>query len=212
MKRLVIFFLLFGAGVSLFAQVQLPEYHFASGSWSFIGNRLYQNDVTAPLAKVNMRFPQSGPMIYEFDVRYEGGIEDGHCGLGIHVFANDVYHGASWGSGSSYLIWLNYDENPATRGFPRGFTAQIYRSISNSSMDLIDSYDFNEFMDLLTYDNVADPIPVRLWVDGNTGEFRVYDPTDPTMEYYFYSFLPTRNLRGDWISLRTNSMKVSFGM
>ena len=209
MKRLVIVLLVLGLGVSLFAQVQLPEYHFASGNWTFIGNRLYQNDAGARLAKINMRASQSGPMIYEFNVRYEDGIEDGQGGFGLHVFADDIYHGPSWGSGVSYLLWLNYDENPITVGIPRGFSAQIYRSTANSSMDLIDSIDLNEYVDLLTYENcAANSVPAKIWVDGNTGEVRVYDPTD--LDYYYYLFLPARNLRGNWISLRTNGLKLSF--
>ena len=212
MKRLILTFLVLGVGVSLFAQVQLPEYRFASGNWTFIGDRLYQNDADARLAKLNMRVPQKGPMIYEFNVRYEDGIEDGQGGFGIHIFADDIYHGASWGSGVSYLLWLNYDENPITVGIPKGFSAQVYRSTANSSMDLLESYDLNEYAHLLTYENcAADSVPAKIWVNGDTGEVRVYDPTDPALEYYFYTFLPAKNLSGGWISLRTNGLKLSFG-
>ena len=212
MKRLILLLLVLGLGMSLFAQVQLPEHHFASGNWRLTGNRFFQNDISAGLAKVNMRIPQSGPMIYEFNVRYEDGIDDGHGGFGIHVFADNVIHRASWGSGTSYLLWLNYDENPVTRGIPRGFSAQIYRSTSNSSMDLVESYDLNEFAYLLTYENcAANTVPAKIWIDGNSGEVRVYDPTDPALNYYFYFFLPSRNLRGNWISLRTNGLAISIG-
>jgi len=210
MKRLVLFFLVLGLGVSLFAQAQLPEHYFASGSWYLTSDRLYQNDANARLAKVNAFAPQSGPMIYEFNVRYESGIEDGHGGFGLHIFANDILNRASWGSGSSFLLWLNYDDRPITPGIPRGFSAQVYRSVTNSYMELVQSFDLNEFAYLLTYENVADPIPVRIWADGNTGEVRVYDPTDP--DYYWYFYLPARNLRGNWISLRTNGLGLSFGL
>ena len=172
MKRFILFLLVLGVGVSLFAQIQLPEHHFAtgSGSWTFIGDRLYQNDTRAGLAKMNLRVPQSGPMIYEFDVRYEAGIEDGHGGFGIHIFADNVVNVASWGSGSSYLLWLNYDANPVTRGFPSGFTAQVYRSFNNSSMDLVDTFDLNEYTDFLTYENwVSRAVPARIWADGSSG-------------------------------------------
>jgi len=196
-------------GVSLFAQVQLPEYHFASGSWVLSGDRLFQNDANARLAKVNIRAPQSGPMIYEFNVRYEKGIEDGHGGFGIHIFVDNVVNRASWGSGASYLLWLNYDDRPITRGIPAGFSAQVYRSVSNSYMELLESFDLNEFAYLLTYENAAYPVPVKIWADGNTGEVRVYDPTDP--DYYWYFYIG-RNIRGNWISLRTNGLSLSFGM
>ena len=210
MKRLGLFILILGLTLPLFAQVQLSEHHFASGSWRFIGDRLYQTDAGARLAKMDLRVPQSGPMIYEFNVRYEGGIEDGHGGFGIHIFADGVVHRASWGSGASYLLWLNYDENPVTPGFQRGFSAQIYRSTSNSQMELIDSVDLNEFDYLLTHENCAlNSVPVQIWANGDTGEVRVYDPTD--LNYYFPLYLPTRGLRGNWISLRTNGLSLSFG-
>jgi hypothetical protein len=212
MKRFLLCLLVLGVGVSLFAQVRLPEHHFASGNWVTIGDRVFQNDANARLAKVNIRAPQSGPMVYEFNVRYESGIEDGHGGFGIHIFADNVVHSASWGSGISYLLWLNYDENPVTPGIPRGFSAQVYRSYSNSIMNLVESFDLNEFAYLLTWENVRDPIPVVIWANGNTGEVRVYDPTDPDMRDYFYFFLPGRNLSGNWVSIRTNGLRLSFGM
>ena len=214
MKRLILLVLVLVAGVSLFAQMQLPEYRFAEGRWVLAGNRLYQNDASARLAKVNFRVPQSGPMIYEFNMRYEDGIQDGHGGFGLHIFADSVIHRASWGSGVSYLLWLNYDEKPITKGIPKGFSAQVYRSTSNSQMDLVASVDLNEYTYLLTEENFADPIPFRIWADGNTGEVRIYDPTDAKMESYYYFFMNRRDLplKGNWVSLRTNGIKLSFGM
>jgi len=214
MKRFILFLLVLGVGVSLFAQVQLPEYHFASGSWSFIGDRLYQNDANARLAKVNIRVPQSGPMIYEFNARYEGGAEDGHAGFGFHIFADNVINRESWGSGVSYLLWLNYDEHPITKGIPAGFSAEVYRSYTQSRMDLVQAFDLNQYAYLLTDENLSQPVPVKIWVDGNTGEVRVYDPTDPAGEYYFYFYLNTKDfpMKGNWVSLRTNGVKMSFGM
>ena len=214
MKRLILFLLVLGIGVSLFAQVQLPEHYFASGSWNFVGERLFQNDARAPLAKLNIRIPQSGPMIYEFNARYENGAEDGHGGFGLHIFAEDVFHRVSWGSGVSYLLWLNYDENPISRDIPRGLSAQVYRSNTNSQMDLVESIDLNQYVSLLTPDNLSYTVPFRIWVDGNTGEVRVYDPTDPNLESYYYFYVNRREvpLKGNWISLRTNGMRMSFGM
>jgi hypothetical protein len=216
MKRLV--FLVFGIGlaVSLFAQVQLPEYQFAfaSGNWGFIGSRLYQNDTGARLAKVNIRAPQSGAMIYEFNARYEDGVQDGHGGFGLHIFTDTAYNGASWGAGHSYLLWLNYDEAPITQGIPRGFSAQVYKSVSNSQMDLVESVSLNQYLPLLTWENISSPVPFRIWVNGDTGEIRVYDPSDPDLSNYYYFYVDRRDLplRGDWISLRTNGIKLSFGL
>jgi hypothetical protein len=215
MKRLVFFLLIIGIAVSVFGQVQLPEYRFASGSWGFVGPRLYQNDVRAPLAKANFRVPQSGPMLYEFNTRYESGAEDGHGGFGVHLFVDAAYNAASWGAGKSYLLWLNYDENPLRNsGVPSGLSAQVYKSLSNSSMTLVDSVNLNEFVYLLTDENLSQPVPVKLWMDGSTGEVRVYDPTDPELDYYFYFYLDPKDvpIRGDWVALRTNGLKLSFAL
>jgi hypothetical protein len=214
MKRFIFLALAAGLSVSLFAQVQLPEYHFASGNWGLAGPRLYQNDAGARLAKVNIRIPQSGPMIYDFNARYEDGVQDGHGGFGIHIFTDSAYNGASWGAGRSYLLWLNYDEAPITRGIPRGFSAQVYRSVSNSRMDLIESVDLNRYLPLLTWDNLSNSIPFRIWVNGDSGEVRVYDPSDPDLANYFYFYIDRKDLplKGNWIALRTNGIKLSFGM
>jgi len=207
MKRLMLIVLVLGVGASLFAQV--PEYRFASGDWRMVGSRLYQNDGSAPLAKVNLRVPQSGPMIYEFNARYEDGPRKTHAGFGIHIFVDEAFNAASWGAGNSYLLWLNYDENPITVGIPKGLSAQVYRSLSNSRMDIVESVDLNEYVDLVD-EYITKQIPVKIWADGNTGEVRVYDPTD--LDYYYYFYLPTSNLKGNWVALRTNGVKASFGM
>jgi hypothetical protein len=154
-------------------------------------------------------------MVYEFNARYESGAEDGHGGFGVHLFVDSAYNAASWGAGKSYLLWLNYDENPLRNsGIPAGLSAQVYRSLSNSSMTLVDSVNLNDFTYLLTDYNLSQPVPVKLWVDGSTGEVRVYDPTDPDLSYYFYFYVDPRDvpLRGDWVVLRTNGMKLSFAL
>jgi hypothetical protein len=148
MKRIVLVLCLLGAAAALFAQVNLPEYRFASGNWSLSGQYLYQNDAKAGLAKMNARAPQSGPMLYEFDAKYENGAEDGHGGFGLHIFVDSAFNAASWGAGNSYLLWLNYDENPISKDIPKGLSAQVYRSHSNSWMQLVQSYDLNRYANL----------------------------------------------------------------
>ena len=217
MKKLVFFMLVLTAGAYLFAQASepLPEYHFAAGNWNLTTDRLYQNDARSGLAKVNIRVPQSGPMIYEFNVRYEDIEDKTHAGFGIHIFANGVVNHASWGSGTSYLLWLNFDENPIEgSGIPAGLSAQVYRSYSNSRMELIESIDLNHYVDLLTMENLAYTVPFRIWANGETGEVRVYDPTDPEMRYFYYFFIGQDNLplTGGWVSLRANGVRLSFGM
>jgi hypothetical protein len=192
----------------------IPDYQPASGSWAVSGNRLYQNDAAARLAKVNINAPQSGPMLYEFNARYESGAEDGHGGFGLHVFGDRSYPSVSWGSGRSFLLWLNYDENPGNSRIPRGLSAQIYQSLTNSRMDLLESVDLNEYTPLLTQENLASEVPFRITVDGNTGEVRVYDPTDANLESYRYFYIDGKDipLRGDWVALRTNGMRLSFAL
>ncbi|MDR0464590.1 MAG: hypothetical protein LBG94_05675 [Treponema sp.] len=214
MKRLVLLLLVLGIAASLFAQV-LPQHQFASGNWGLSSNRLYQNDANARLAKVNMQIPQSGTMMYPFNVRYEGGFEDGHGGFGIHIFMDTAFNGASWGAGNSYLLWLNYDEHPiANSGIPYGLSAQVYKSVNNSTMNMVGNFPLNEYTPYLLASGIlSQPIPVNIMVNGNTGEVRVYDPTDSTGKFYFYFNLDQRDLplRGNWIALRTNGLKASFG-
>jgi hypothetical protein len=211
MKRVVLVLFLFGVAAALFAQVQLPEYRFASGSWAVTGQRLYQNDTRAGLAKINIQAPQSGAILYEFDARYENGAEDGHGGFGLHIFEDAAFNNASWGAGKSYLLWLNYDENPVNRNIPRGLSAQLYRSQTNSRMDLVQSYDLNNYVGLLTDDNLAYPVHFKIVADGDSGEVRVYDPTEDGSVYYvLYLDQKDLPLKGNWVSLRTNGMRMSF--
>ncbi|MDR2159526.1 MAG: hypothetical protein LBP23_05620 [Treponema sp.] len=213
MKRGILFLMVFGAAAALFAQVNLPEHRFASGSWSVSGQRLYQTDAKARLAKLNIRVPQNGPMVYEFTARYESGADDGHGGFGLHIFGDKVLNAASWGSGNSYLLWLNYDENPIDKkNIPAGLSAQVYRSYTDSRMELIQSYDLNNYAPLLTSDNLAQPVYFKIWADGNTGEVRVYDPADASGESWYSLNLDRKDLplKGNWVALRTNGIGLSF--
>ncbi len=212
MKKFLVVLVLIGFVSPVFSQAGLPEHYFASGNWALAGPRLYQNGAEAPLAKVNIQVPQSGAMVYAFNVRYESGAEDGHGGFGVHLFADNVHERASWGSGNSYLLWLNYDENPVSSDIPAGFSAQVYRSTSNSSMKLVESIDLNQYRFLITEENLAQPVPVKIVMNGKTGEIRVYDPTDSSYYYYFYIDSRDVPMKGNWIALRTNGIRLSFGL
>jgi len=214
MKQFVLFILAIGVIMPVCAQVEVPEHSFASGSWRFTGPRLYQNDVKAGLAKVNFKVPQSGIMQYKYNIRYEGGAEDGHGGTGIHIFVDKALNRASWGAGKSYLLWLNYDEKPLSKAIPAGLSAQIYRSITNSRMELIFSMPLAEYEPLLTNENLTSPITFRIIANGDTGEVRVYDPTDPGNRKYYYFFIDKKDLplKGNFVALRTNGIKLSFAM
>jgi hypothetical protein len=213
MKRFVFFLLVSGAAATLSAQINLPEHEFAVGSWSFIGDRVYQTDDKATLAKANLKIPQSGAMLYEFDVRYESGAEDGHGGFGIHIFADQAVKRPSWGVGKSWLIWLNYDEKPAKGSkIPVGLSGQVYRSTSNSAMELVYNVDLNSYDGFLTSDYLDNPVHVKIYANGDTGEVRIYDPTEEDKYYGFTideKYLP---LKGDWVTVRTNGAKFSFSI
>jgi hypothetical protein len=213
MKRIVFFLAVICLVTLAYGQSNsIPDYQAASGSWVPSGNRLYQNDAGARLAKINIRAPQDGAMVYEFNARYESGAEDGHGGFGLHIFGDTAYNSASWGSGRSYLLWLNYDENPANSRISSGLSAQIYRSLTNSRMDLVESYSLKEYESLLTQENLSSEVPFRITVDGNTGEVRVYDPSDPNLETYRYFYISSVPLKGDWVALRTNGIQLSFAL
>lgn len=210
MKRIALALVLISAGLFVYAQTNLPEHYPVSGKWAASGGRLFQNDENARLAKVNIPAPQdSAVMIYEFDARYEGGAEDGHGGFGLHIFVDKEHKGESWGAGKSYLLWLNYDEKPANKAIQPGFSAQLYLSKSNSEMELVQSFDMNEYADLLTDENLANPVFFKIVVDTKSGEAQVYDPTEENT-YYALKLEKNLPLKGKWVALRTNGMKMSF--
>ena len=214
MKRSCFLLVLFGTALLLPAEQKLPEYQFASGSWEIAGERLYQRDAGSQLAKVNFQVPQSGSMIYEFNVRYEGGAEDGHGGFGLHLYGDQPHPGASWGSGRSYLIWFNYDEHPRSPRIPAGFSLHLYRSLSHSRMELLESLNLNEYVRQLPPNFLAARAPVKIIVFGDTGEIRVYDPAGVDKGDQYFTFQADKRdvpLKGDWVTLRTNGVKLSFG-
>jgi hypothetical protein len=195
---------------------ELPDIEYArnAGKWQFSGPRLVQEDAAAGLAKVNLGLHQEGAIVYEFTLRYEGGVEDGHGGAGIHVFADSRLNYPSWGAGKSYLLWLNYDEKPMDKAIPAGLSAQVYRSTSHSDMKLLHSIDLNDYLDFFDDDNLHADIPFRITINGDTGEVRVYDPTVDLSSVYFVFYMDKSDLpmKGDWVSLRTNGVKASFAL
>ncbi|MDR2446215.1 MAG: hypothetical protein LBD58_02825 [Treponema sp.] len=213
MKRFILFLLASGMTATVFAQVDLPEHQFAVGTWEIIEGRVFQKDAAARLAKANVKAPQSGAMLYEFDVRYESGLEDGQGGFGVHIFADTVISEPSWGVGKSWLLWLNYDKIPLKNsGIQAGLSGQVYRSINDSAMELVQSVDLNHYEPLFTQDGAPNLVSFKIYANGDTGEIRVYDPTDSTGANYYYftidkKYLP---LTGDWVAFRTNGVSLSF--
>lgn len=192
------------------AQVQLPLYRIAAGTWRLSSDRLYQSDISERLAKINFLVPQRDVVIYDLNVRYEGGLEDGHGGFGIHVFADPVLHQRSWGNGKSWMFWLNYDEAPQHPSIPPGLSAQIYQSKGHSVMELVHSFDLNQYRPLITPAVLASPLPIKIQVDSTTGAVRFYDPATPGR--YWSVVLDGFPESGEWLALRSNGIAVSFGL
>jgi hypothetical protein len=210
MKRILLLVLL----VSLISimpvfSLNAVDLKFADGDWAVLGTRLYQNNLKAGMARVDIPAPQAGMMVYEFNVKYEDGAEDMHAGFGVHLFVDKPARGKAWGNGKSYLLWLNYDKN--AKGITKGLSAQIYKSVSNSKMELLADIDLNKFVHLLTAEVLDMVIPVKMVVNGFNGDVKIYDPSDSTYVYKF-NLGSTEPLTGQYMSLRTNSMGISFGM
>jgi hypothetical protein len=197
----------------------LPEYHIAQGNWVLQGDTLSQTDPTQGMARLNFANEQSGPMIYSFKLAYEGGAEDGQGGLGLHLFASKVKQsGKTWGSGKSILFWVNYDKNPTNPKIPAGLSAEVYRSVNNSYMELVDAVDLNYLVQsnpnfLSDYTDYF--IPITLRVNGDTGEVSIYNDTAENYmndTYYLTYQIPSKYLplKGGWTTIRTNGLKASF--
>jgi hypothetical protein len=202
-----------GAAVWAWSQSK-PTWTTDSGNWTWNAreNRLYQNSDTATMAKANIPVgSQSGTMLYEFNVRYEGSLDVTHAGFGVHLFVDKPSNRHSWGTGHSYLFWLNYDAHPRDSHTPAGLSAQVYYSKSPAHMELLASADLNRYMDYLTADVVYHPVAVKIQVNADTGEICVWSPFDPTL--YFTAYVDPAKIKsgGQYVTLRTNSMPASFG-
>ncbi len=210
MRKFVLVVLTLAVLVPFGLAAQQDEYGFIHGDWEIFGGRLYQNNVRTSIAKAWLAYPQEGTVDYNFNVKLEEGLwEDGHAGVGIHIFVDKPSRGFSWGEGHSYLLWLNYDKNPGSDTIPRGLSAQVYRSDANHRMVLLQSYDLSmveKVVMTLPKDTV---LPVRITADGRTGMVQVYDPLDASLSYPI-KLDNTRPLKGGYVTLRTNSGGFSF--
>ncbi|TVR68899.1 MAG: hypothetical protein EA427_09095 [Spirochaetaceae bacterium] len=218
-----------------------------AGDWVVRGGRLVQQNAQEPLARIDRRVNQGSPYELEFAIRYvDGGFrnqadfENGiyHAGFGIHLgVENPALGRKAWGSGNSYLLWLNLDTRPETRrNRPEhyGFRAQLYRSTDNSTMSLardpalrrdpeLSRYVVDDYMSIDIIRALRDwgvnasvhdlamaldlDVPINIRVNPRTGEIGVLDPTAPIR--FFFQVDPAV-LRGDYVSLRTNKLAASF--
>jgi hypothetical protein len=213
---------------SLFAQSVLAEDSFSSigawkaadGTWRADGS-LVQSDTNAGLARVNRQIPQSGVYQVDFTVKYvNGGFANRqaalqgnyHAGFGIHIGVDRAAPSRAWGNGKSYLLWVNLDTT-VNRNSPHfGFRGQVYQSLTNTNMTLMKDYN----VEILPLDKAlpnlnsfaGKTVPVKIIINTNDGEIKVYDPTVPN--YYYYFYLDPKLLKGSWLSLRTNKLSAAF--
>ncbi len=183
----------------------------ASGNWQVKDGKLYQNDAKETMAVLNIPCDQSGVMQYEFNVQYVNGFNDTYGGLGFHVMISDPSNGRSWGDGTSGLLWLAWDR----ASYGPGVFAQAYASTGPTQMGLWPPRDIIKAGNNMplpgTYvraDALNVTIPVKIVVDTNAGEIRVYDPMDMNFFYRFKADIPIKS--GKYIGLRTNSLAVAF--
>jgi hypothetical protein len=186
-----------------------PSIKASYGDWKVTGNRLYQNDLKAGMAKASIPVKQKGTMVYQFTVEYVDGIQDGMGGFGIHLFVDKPAAGKAYGEGESYLLWLNYDENPLSSEVPAGLSAQIYKSSSYTRMKMIQAVSLKALEPVIAR-NINEKLTVKVEINSLTGMGRVYDPFNMDVSYPFSlgkGMIP----EGNYVSLRTNSLGVSFG-
>jgi hypothetical protein len=208
----------------------LGEWVPGHGEWGIRGGMLIQRDTRTGLARIDRQVPQEGEIEISFQVRYEaGGFRDEnalrnqqlHGGFGIHVGVDNApLRRVAWGAGESYLLWLNLDTRQETRAnAPEhfGFRGQVYESTSHTVMNVtpwnvdiqaelaeaginLSIEDLDQFIGTL--------VPIRIRVNYNSGRIMVNDPTAPTIWFYFD--VEPAVLRGGYMSLRTNSLALSF--
>jgi hypothetical protein len=213
---------------SVLAQTVIADDSFASiGAWQTSGGTwrangsLIQSDTQTGLARINRQIPQSGVYQVEFTVKYSGGgfaspqaAAQGkyHAGFGIHIGVDKAAKTVAWGNGKSYLLWANLDTIVPSGSPHFGLRGQVYQSFTNTRMDLLKDYNVEILplnAALPALNNLAGKtLPVKLVINTNDGEIRVYDPT--VAGYYYYFYLNPGQLKGSWLSLRTNKLSVTF--
>jgi hypothetical protein len=225
LKFLFIFIFLFTVAIAFsqttlvyetFSSKALTHWMPVSGNWKVMEGRLVQTDDNENMAMITIPVKQSGVMLYEFDVMYEGGGADDYAGFGMHICVNNPAKQRSWGNGKSLLGWVTWD--PKHYGYPGGFI-QLYDSRGATDMALstrvFPGGDIMKYGDMLPVARqylqtkyLKYKIPIKIRIDTRTGKGRIYDPFDP--DRYFYRFDLGGAMRpGDYFTFRTNSVSVS---
>lgn len=169
---------------------------------------------------INRKLPQSGVYQLEYTVSYlDGGFADAkaaamgkyHAGFGIHIGIDKAARNLSWGNGKSYLLWFNLDTTVPRASEHYGLRAQVYKSTSNSTMNLMKEYN-EEVLPVEvveeSLDYLSEALYFKMIVDTDSGEIQVFDPT---LEDHYYSvYLDPAMLKGSYIAFRTNKVSVAF--
>jgi hypothetical protein len=199
------------AVINSFSSSSLPAGWMAvSGDWKVMNGKLYQLDTKERMAQLNIPAPQSGTVQYEFDLEYNGGAEDDYAGFGIHVIVDNPSRARSWGNGQSALLWVTWD--PRRYGAP-GLFAQAYASAGATDMTLYPRRDILKAGGDMPFPTqyvkrqyLNATVPVKIVIDYNTGEMKVYDPLDMRYYYKFRASMPKKS--GRYFAFRTNSLSV----
>lgn len=196
----------------------------AAGSWDIIGgDMLVQDDTSEMLARIDRPASHSGSYEVSFNARYvDGGYASDaalragevHAGFGFHLGVDDPPLGVrAWGNDESYLVWANVDTRRDTMEDHQehyGLQVQVYRSNSNTNMELVDSVDLGEEFGItpeMMQPYLNREVPVRLRIDNEEGVAYAYDPTNDSIRYRLP--LP-EEVSGEYMSLRTNSVSIGF--
>lgn len=189
------------------------------GSWSAKG-ALVQSDTKTGLAMINRKLPQSGSYQLDYTATYlDGGYTDQkaafmgkyHGGFGMHIGIDKPATSVSWGNGESYLLWFNLDTEVPESSPYYGLRAQVYKSVSNSVMNLMEDYNVEILpQDVVeaNLDYLSVPLQVTMIVDTDSGEIQVFDPTEE--DAYYSVYLDPAVLKGSYVSFRTNALSMSF--
>jgi hypothetical protein len=168
-------------------------------------------------------------MRYEFDVLYvDGGEQDGYGAFGLHVFVDSLIPSISWGNGNSYLFWVTFD--PKAYGVDKkggtAFWGQIYKSATNIDMNRLPGPYSHIAIPALSpatglpwmtwvyprgayiIPNPKIPVRVKIDVDANKGEAKIWDPV---YAGWFYRVPLDKSVKGgSYVILRTSSVAMSF--
>ena len=191
----------------------MGEWRTESGDWIVADGELLQRDEGEKIASISRIVRQRGTLVYEFDVRYLGGLDDKYGGFGLHILMDAPTGMRSWGQNRSYLLWLTYDVEAYET---EHIYAQVYRSMNPIKMDFL-NMDGDELpiplgilsgRSIRTHMNEQSSLHLKIVIDTATGKGRLYHPIQ--RQFYYDIDLGASLDPGMYIALRTNSVSLVF--